>query len=87
MQILLDDEARNPAYRSNPYAGRVLEPMQVRLGAVRSLGAFRRDAPVGRQVELDTSFEMAEVTRQGFLMASPTPGVSGRRRGRRRGRW
>lgn len=42
--ILLDDEARNPAYRSNPMAGKVLEPLVIKLGTHRALGNVdRRD--------------------------------------------
>lgn len=35
--ILLDDEARNPAYRSNPFSGKVLEPEVIRAGSHRAI--------------------------------------------------
>jgi uncharacterized protein (DUF1800 family) len=38
--ILLDDEARNPAYRANPFYGKVLEPVVIRAGVHRALGSL-----------------------------------------------
>ena len=70
--ILLDDEARNPAYRSNPMYGRVLEPMQVLLGTARSFGAIADSEPAGRMVWLEAGWSMQETTGQGFYL---TPSV------------
>lgn len=44
--ILLDNEARDPAYRSNPYYGKVLEPLVVRWGLYRILERVDRPAEV-----------------------------------------
>ncbi len=44
--ILLDPEARNPKYRSNPLYGRVKEPMVVRWGLYRVLERVDRPAEV-----------------------------------------
>ncbi len=44
--ILLDDEARNPAYRASPYYGKPKEPVVMLLGGARALGmAQYRDVP------------------------------------------
>ncbi len=44
--ILLDDEARNPAYRASPYYGKPKEPVVMLLGGARTLGmAQYRDVP------------------------------------------
>ncbi|MEM9066790.1 MAG: DUF1800 family protein [Planctomycetota bacterium] len=70
--ILLDDEARNPTYRSNPFYGRVLEPMQVYLGVARSLDMIHRGATLGVRTRLTPAFGIRETTRQAFFL---TPSV------------
>ena len=60
--ILLDEEARNPAYRANPMYGRVMEPLVMRWGLYRVLGRVHRPAEAfpfrinsdGYQLLLDT---------------------------------
>lgn len=59
--ILLDPEARDPAYRGNPQAGRVLEPLVARWGLYRALERVDRPAEAfpfriaadGYQLQLD----------------------------------
>ncbi|MEM1185492.1 MAG: DUF1800 family protein [Planctomycetota bacterium] len=70
--ILLDDEARNPAYRSNPAYGRVLEPMQIVLSSARSTQAIDTSEPLGLRSRIDTGLYLMETTAQGFYL---TPSV------------
>ncbi|GMU23240.1 MAG: hypothetical protein AMXMBFR13_33220 [Phycisphaerae bacterium] len=44
--ILLDPEARDPAYRSNPYYGKVMEPLVARWGLYRIMERVDRAAEV-----------------------------------------
>ncbi|MEM9418093.1 MAG: DUF1800 family protein [Planctomycetota bacterium] len=64
--ILLDDEARNPAYRDNPYAGLTLEPMRVMVGAARAF-ELHQPARYLPRTDYDLMWEMDEFTGQGFL--------------------
>lgn len=69
--VLLDDEARNPAYRDNPQHGLVLEPMRVLIGVARA-HRLCEPAPILPASDLDVHWEMHELTGQGFLT---TPSV------------
>ncbi|MEM1209310.1 MAG: DUF1800 family protein [Planctomycetota bacterium] len=64
--ILLDDEARNPAYTASPYHGTVIEPLRV---AVASARAFDLHQPAPRlpASELEVAWEFGESTGQGVL--------------------
>ncbi|MEM9884036.1 MAG: DUF1800 family protein [Planctomycetota bacterium] len=68
--VLLDDEARNPAYRRNPQHGLVLEPVRVLVGAARAYG-LHEPAPFVPTTDLEMFWEMQELTGQGpFLTPS-----------------
>ncbi|MEM9914054.1 MAG: DUF1800 family protein [Planctomycetota bacterium] len=69
--ILLDDEARNPAYRDNPQHGLVLEPMRVIVGLARAY-ELHEPARVIPAADLELVWEMDELTGQGFFT---TPSV------------
>lgn len=72
--VLLDDEARNPAYRGNPMYGRVREPLAVLMGVTRALGQsrFRANAfPFRVQLRSNTDNWPSD-TGQGFMQ---TPSV------------
>ncbi|MBB6429835.1 DUF1800 family protein [Algisphaera agarilytica] len=64
--ILLDDEARNPAYRDSPYAGLTLEPMRVMVGVARAF-ELHQPARYLPRTDYDLMWEMDEFTGQGFL--------------------
>ncbi|MEM6394144.1 MAG: DUF1800 family protein [Planctomycetota bacterium] len=69
--ILLDDEARNPAYRTNPHHGIVLEPMRVLVGVARA-HQLHEPAPLLPTTDMELVWEMSERLGQGFL---ETPSV------------
>lgn len=49
--ILLDDEARNPAYRDNPFYGKTLEPIVIRAGVHRALNSVEdRNVPYPHRI-------------------------------------
>ncbi|MEM1212541.1 MAG: DUF1800 family protein [Planctomycetota bacterium] len=64
--ILLDDEARNPVYRSNPHHGVVLEPMRLMVGVARA-HSLHQPAPLLPTTDMELVWEMTEITGQGFL--------------------
>ncbi len=71
--ILLDDEARNPAYRSNPFYGKVMEPIVLHHGLHRVLEHLdTRDVPFPFRLNLGYRFSVFEDFGQGFLT---TPSV------------
>ncbi len=71
--ILLDDEARNPAYRTNPFYGKAVEPIVLHLGALRTFNSLEdRDAPFPFRGDLGWSGGYFEDTGQAFLR---TPSV------------
>ncbi|MEM6552258.1 MAG: DUF1800 family protein [Planctomycetota bacterium] len=64
--ILLDDEARNPLYTTNPHHGVVLEPMRVIVGIARA-HQLHEPAPILPTTDMELVWEMSEITGQGFL--------------------
>lgn len=70
--VLLDAEARDPAYRTNPSYGRVMEPFVTGLGLKRWAGTVENpgNPPMLDQIDLNTNKNMGKY-RQGF-MESPS---------------
>ncbi|MEL6330282.1 MAG: DUF1800 family protein [Planctomycetota bacterium] len=66
--ILLDDEARNPAYRSNPLYGKVLEPMLVQMGVARTFGLADPSLPFYPEPDLNFDIDYRGRTGQGFML-------------------
>ena len=71
--ILLDDEARNPAYRTNPDYGKVLEPLVIRAGVHRALDSLPdRGLPFPFEIEFGWVGSTMEDFGQAFMR---TPSV------------
>lgn len=69
--ILLDDEARDPAYRTNPFAGRVKEPLVTRWALYRILQVTDRPAEVFPfRIAADTYLQQQDMGQS--LMGAPS---------------
>ncbi|MEM0983221.1 MAG: DUF1800 family protein [Planctomycetota bacterium] len=65
--VLLDDEARNPVYRANPFYGKPMEPLVMILGAARATNQLkRRDLAFPYQSDRDMSFLFDDVEQAFF---------------------